>query len=723
MKKIKFFLLLLLPVFTIAQTPLKMRDSSITGPQTFAMVVGVSKYRYVRPLQFAHRDAELFRDYLKSPAGGGVKEENIFCLLNEEAINSTFWAKGFQWLKAKQLRRGDRLFLYLAGHGDAIDNDQYFFLTYDCNPGGDKNNYLAGGAIQLFNLKKKIANETAKGVEVYLVMDACRSNELPGGAAGMSLLNSAVSETKTGEVIMLATGAGEASLEDRSFGNGHGLFTYYLVDALSGVADNEGNKDNRITFREVQTYIGKHVPSIAQQRFNRKQAPYFCCGEFDNKVINTVDTNYLNQWLKKKRNESRGGNSFPGEYVYAMAEADTLLVETYNRFNEAIRKKQFKGETSAEEYFRQLSRKYPGNPYTLDAKSSLVVAYIDAAQEKINNYLSCSSDPSEKEKQTLFDNGINLEKAIEFIREDEPEFAATFRGRINFLKSNGNFGNTTSSFQFAHAGVMAEPGAAYLENQLALLHLANNRKDSALFYAEKATRSAPNWRCAFTTLALVRDAISRPSKPADTLKKKNNLTRKVQWGMLVGGGITKPQLDPRTPTTNDTIRALSADGAFKFDLGITANIRLTSLVSIRPTFAVSFEKNEINYERRGPAGGIILETVPVETFSILVPVPVKIRFSNNDVAPYVFAGPTFSLLMQGDDENARKFAVKPIDLFGDVGLGVDISVGKGRIILSPELKYSKGLGNVRDPQETGYSNAVSKLTRQHFTFSILLSGR
>ena len=57
-----------------------------------------------------------------------------------------------------------------------------------------------GGAIQLYNLKLKIAKETAKGVEVYFIMDACRSNELPGGAEGQGFLNSAISEKRVGAV-------------------------------------------------------------------------------------------------------------------------------------------------------------------------------------------------------------------------------------------------------------------------------------------------------------------------------------------------------------------------------------------------------------------------------------------------------------------------------------------------------------------------------------------
>ena len=186
------------------QTPLKPRDTTIKGPQTFALIMGISKYKYVRPLAYADKDAQLFKDYLKSPGGGSVKDDNIFTLLNDKAINSNFWGKGFQWLKAKKLQRGDRLFIYLAGHGDAIDEDQFFFLGYDCNPQGDKNNYLVAGTIQLYNLKKKIANETTKGVDVFFIMDACRSNELPGGQEGQNFLNTAISEKHAGEIIITA---------------------------------------------------------------------------------------------------------------------------------------------------------------------------------------------------------------------------------------------------------------------------------------------------------------------------------------------------------------------------------------------------------------------------------------------------------------------------------------------------------------------------------------
>jgi hypothetical protein len=506
--------------FVSAQKPFTPRDTTITGPQTFAMILGISNYRFIKSLQYADKDAELFKDYLKSPGGGSVKEDNFYCLLNNQVTSTNFFVKGNDWLEAKQLQKGDKLFIYLAGHGDAIDEELSFFLGYDCNPRGDKNTYMsAGETIQLYSLKKSIIKqETKKGVEVFFIMDACRSGELPGGIAGQNFINKAISEKPEGEVIMLAASAGQLSWEDVSIGNGHGLFTYYLVDGLNGSADTIDGSDNKVTLREIQAYVNKNVPFVAEQRFKRKQDPYFCCTENSEKVISIVDTTYLQKWLETKKQENKGaGNSYNGflkEFVQLPA-ADTGLLEIYNRFYAAVNENKLTGESSAENYFELLNKKYPGNPYTLDAKSTLAVEFINLAQAKVERYLGCGDDGSTKEKQANYTAAIDLEKAINLIREKNEYYANSLYNRMYFLKACGDFGkdgkngDSSVAFQNAYAALSINPNGAYVQNKLALLHLANNQNDSAFIYAEKATKTAPGWVCAFTTLALVQKALSK----------------------------------------------------------------------------------------------------------------------------------------------------------------------------------------------------------------------
>lgn len=704
------------------QAPLQYRDTSNRGPQTFAIVMGVSKYKYIRPLTYADKDAELFRDYLKSPGGGSVKDENIFCLLNEQAINSVFWSKGFQWLKAKKLQRGDRLFIYLAGHGDAIDEDQFFFLSYDCNPGGDKNNYLAGGAIQLYNLKKKIAAETSRGVEVFFIMDACRSNELPGGNEGLSFLNTAVSQKKAGEIMMLATAAGQESLEDSSIGNGHGLFTWYLVDGLSGVADSISAADNKVTFQEIKKYVESNVPSVALQRFKRKQEPYFCCDENSEKVISTVNAAYLEKWLQTKRMQQRGpGNSFYGtiDTKKRIFIADTTLLDTYNKFYQAIRNNNITGNESAEFFYQQLTTKFPENPYTLDARSTLTVEYINYAQALVNRYLDCG-ELTDKEKQQNNEAGARLEKAITILREEEEDFASSLSGRMYFLKASGAYPDAATAFQFAHAALAVNPDAAYILNRLATLHLNNNRLDSAQFYAEKATRIAPKWTCAATTLALVKKATEN-SKKNDNNKRP---ARKNSFGINFGGGLTKSN-PGFSGNTNTGFAGIDPASAGTFNLGLLFQAQLGSVVSIRPSVSLSFDNTSIDFLRRAGTGGpITIETVSIKTNSITAALPLIIRLGNRNTVPYFSLGPSFSYLLGQSNATAEIIPVKKSLFLADAGLGLDIGIPKAGIILSPEIKYSAGLSEWKDETVISpYTTVLSSLKKQAFTLNIYLRKR
>ena len=722
----------------IAQTPLKERDTTIKGSQTFALIVGVSKYKYVRPLSFADKDAEMFRDYLKSAAGGSVKNDNIFCLLNEEAICSNFWTKGFQWLKAKKLRSGDRLFIYLAGHGDAIDEDQFFFLGYDCNPAGDKNNYLAGGAIQLFNLKKKIATETAKGVEVFFIMDACRTSELPGGLPGLNFLNTAITEKRVGEIIMLATGAGQESLEDVSIGNGHGLFTYYLVDGLAGTADSIGISDNKISFGEIQRYVLNNVPSVAQQRFKRTQQPYFCCNESSQKTIGIVDTNYLNNWLKTKKLQQKGpGNSFQGSYYNntILAKADTSLTELYDLFYKTVKNKNITGHNSAEYYYEQLEKKFTGNSYTLDVRSTLAVEYIKDAQSKINLFITCGNAASSLEKKDFAETGNRLEKAINIINEYDPDYAASLKSNMYLLKASDG----SMRFQNAYAARALLPDAAYINNQIAILHLENNRPDSAVYYANKAVGSAPNWQCGYTTLTLAYKALNIPdsvskyqqiSGSANPAKAVNMPTqkeqvRKTQLGIEIGGGINNFKLNfsnwkQGNINYNDSLNGITTSNGIKFDLGLICQINFSETVAWRPFLGLAFESGNIIYDKKTPTGERSIETVKIETSSLNASLPLIFKFSQKKVAPYFSAGPSFNFMLSQDESSSSKLPIRSFTLFGDAGLGVDINLLKAGIILSPELKFSTSFTDINEDANNLYTNTLSSLKKQTFVLSIYL---
>ncbi len=709
MKKLLYLFILVFSLNLSAQKPLIPRDPGNNANQSFAMVLGISKYKFIRPLSYADKDADLFADFLRSPAGGNLKEPNIFELTNEAATSANFWSKGFQWLKAKELKKGDRLYIYLAGHGDAIDEDQFFFLGYDVNPGSDKDNYLISGAIQLYNLKKKIANETAKGVEVYFIMDACRTNELPGGSAGQNFLNTAVSQKNAGEVMMLAAAAGQESLEDASIGNGHGLFTWYLVDGLTGLADADNN--GKVNFTEIRNYVDKNVPLLAQSRFKRKQVPYFCCDEFGNLIVSNVDATWLRTWNKQKG----PGNSFTGELTKKVIAPpiDTSLIETYNNFNKAIKGKSLEGSNSAENYYQQLNKKYPNNPYTQDAQSTLAAEFINDAQQKLNDYIGCISLDI-RDKKSWLAAGKRLERAMPLIADYEPDYARSLKNRAYLLQALGTE-DDRAAFSFAYAALAIEPGAAYINNCLALLHMKAGNRDSALYYADKAVKRAPKWPCALSTLALVRQMQSTSKKPVKPSKTKGPF--KPSFGFNMGGGLnnSNPSFEPRG---NTTIIDASAASAGVLDLGINYFIPIGKTISIRPGLSYVYGNMNIYFTERGTTGGTIRSRVDIKNSSLDFSLPVIFHFKGKKTTPYIALGPSFKYVLSSADP---LLPIKKSLFMAHGAFGLDFPMAKSGMVISPEIKFAAGLSDMRDPNaSTNYSNALSSLKRQEYMFNIYL---
>ncbi|HYC40065.1 MAG TPA: caspase family protein [Chitinophagaceae bacterium] len=700
--------LTVLVVSAQAQRPLVGRDTSVSGPQTFAIIVGISNYKYVKPLQFADKDAELFRDYLKSPAGGNVKDDNIFCLLNEKASNANFWGKGFQWLRAKRLQKGDRLFIYLAGHGDAIDEDQFFFLGYDCNPAGDKNNYLVSGAIQLFNLKKKIAAETARGVEVVFIMDACRSNELPGGTEGLSFLNTAITQKKAGEIMMLATGAGQEALEDSRIGNGHGLFSYYLVDGLSGLADSKTSPDRRVSLEEIENYVEQNVPRIAQQLFKRKQDPYFCCSEKNQQVISRVDSSYLLQWMKRRSSLQ----SAPEARFIPAPAADTALLSLFRRFNTAVQNKTTAGRNEAERYYNELESKYASSPYTADARSSLAVAYLDFAQQEIDDYLACS----QTDQGAMQESAARLERAIQLFQADDEDFAASLMHRLCLLKAATG---DALAIHNAHRALNIHPQGSYILNQLARLHLQFGNRDSAYHYARRAKQVAPKWACAATTFDLIQRAVD------SSRKKKEVPARRVTIGFSVGAGaafstvrFSKSNWRQGNINYNDSLNNITTSGGGRAELGAFLQWQAGTMVAFRPDIRLVFDRSSVDYERKPAAGVPVIEKKVLNRTLLNLSLPVQFRFGRRNTVPYLLAGPAFALQLNRAD---TVLAPKKLDMQGQVALGLEI---RGpRLIVSPELKYGHGFSNLKGSRSNLYLNTISELQNRSLVFTVYLRKR
>ena len=53
--------------------------------------------------------------------------------------------------------------------------------------------------------------------------------------------------------------------------NGHGVFTYVLLDGLAGNADSDG--DGFVTLTELSSYVENQVPELSYEKWGYEQVP------------------------------------------------------------------------------------------------------------------------------------------------------------------------------------------------------------------------------------------------------------------------------------------------------------------------------------------------------------------------------------------------------------------------------------------------------------------
>jgi hypothetical protein len=256
------------------------------GGQKYAVVVGVARYKNagagLRDLRYADKDAQDFRDFLESPAGGGFPKENILTLLNEDATSDALRSALFTFLSKPH--PDDLVVIYLAGHGSPDPNDSrnLYFLTYDTEVDN------MGGTAFLMSELGEVFDRVLKAKRVITFVDSCHSFGVSGarnlGVPQNNLVNQYVQRfASNGErAVLTASDTSELSYEDEKWGGGHGVFTYYLLKGLTHDADS--NHDGTVTVAELSNYLRQKVTTDT----DGKQNPQAIVGNDGNIPVSTV---------------------------------------------------------------------------------------------------------------------------------------------------------------------------------------------------------------------------------------------------------------------------------------------------------------------------------------------------------------------------------------------------------------------------------------------------
>jgi tetratricopeptide (TPR) repeat protein len=237
----------------------KPLDVKTAVPRGYALIVGIANYKNLdasKQLRYPESDADAFYRVLISHAGGAFPAENVHFLKGPQATLANIKRELEVWLPSVA-QPSDRVVVYFAGHG-FVQNGRGFLAPYDVDP-----NQLDGTAYPMSTLGDILANKVGAGWKVLLT-DACHSGKVNSETTNESL-EAQFKSLPASFLTLTATTEREQSFEDPNLATGFGFFTYYLVQAFSGYADNDPC-DGRITADELIEYVRANVRRYARER-------------------------------------------------------------------------------------------------------------------------------------------------------------------------------------------------------------------------------------------------------------------------------------------------------------------------------------------------------------------------------------------------------------------------------------------------------------------------
>lgn len=378
---------------------------------TYALIIGVADYENVEDLEFADKDALAFKAFLKSKSGGEVPEENIKTFINTDANTSSI-GDSIQWL-VNSVEEGDRIYIFFAGHGDTeslMELDNGLLLLHKA----PENSYLALGYeyLPISYLRKVVAELTIKKTEVILIIDACHSGELAGGKTGIYSTSRQLMEVWDSSVKLLSCQPDELSYEGLQWGDGHGVFSYYLMLGMGGLADE--NNNFAVDISELQNYLEKEVPIQTQPS---SQTPVIL-GDINN-YITYVDTTEL---LKMKRSYESQVKLFSELNPLSSAEVfeeylqnqDTSIKEDYEKYTQLVELGYLiePVDSSAYTFFKKLKVQFKNETLVRLMERNFIAALQDKAMSVIIPILDLKSFSKTINEVNLATRELELAKEL-----------------------------------------------------------------------------------------------------------------------------------------------------------------------------------------------------------------------------------------------------------------------------------------------------------------------
>lgn len=534
-----FFLFCFFSVSLTAQ-PLVATELPAGAGNTYALIVGVAKYLDpdIPQLQFANKDAEIFADFLKSKAGGSVPKQNIRLLIDSAATTGAVYDAVY-WLK-NICKKDDVVYFYFSGHGDLENITMYnngFLICYDSPPF----NYvkLALSIDYLNDIANTISLKNQ--ANVILITDACHSGKITEKKfKGNFLAGNQLRKVKNKEIRITSSSSNELSNEKTDWGGGRGVFSYYLINGLKGMANPNGDK---VTLEDIRTYLDSCLKndmvlkkeSIIQTPVVNGPGSFVLAFKDNNALISAnreVTQDMLMQRALMVNNVAAEDDlsASPEEYFFGLLKQKSLevLTDTF-RLHEIAKEdlsfrliEVFKNALSGagENKLIELEKTLKSDTLSLKLFNNRLASLFDeVGQRVITQYLK--GDAAELEKRRYYNannNGYDVyvrmfEVALKLVTKDNDYYQNLIRVKLHYFTGvaarlkipitvkEKQKALIDKAFAAQKKALAIEEHAAYIYNELGILYSYKKMYKDAETNFRIAAARAPNWAIPLVNLS------------------------------------------------------------------------------------------------------------------------------------------------------------------------------------------------------------------------------
>jgi WD40 repeat protein len=235
-------------------------------PQLYALIVGIQDFDNTSlDLRYSVADATAIAQLLQKKAAPLFDKVNVEQLTTQKATTRSALEGAFAHYRS--IDPADVFVFYVASHGTVYGPDladrEYFLIS--SNVSTVTIEAIRRDAVSDVELRQMVASIPA--TRKLLLLDTCHAGAM-GDAMLEQLAAVKVLSGAVGSTVLSASSSDEEALEGQ---DGHGLFTWVLLQGLNGDAD--ARKHGYINTFDLAAYVDDEVPRIAEEHFKRKQVP------------------------------------------------------------------------------------------------------------------------------------------------------------------------------------------------------------------------------------------------------------------------------------------------------------------------------------------------------------------------------------------------------------------------------------------------------------------